>query len=89
MVDSPLVEEQSPASDAVVRQSSFFSDVLKLVSGASIAQLIGLIAVPIITRLYSPDDLGLLTVLTSIVSIIVVISCMRYELAIVLPKTNA
>ena len=44
---------------------------------------------PILTRLYSPEDFGELAVFTSLISIISVISALRYELAIPLPDKDS
>jgi lipopolysaccharide exporter len=70
------------------RSSSFATDVLKLVTGTTLAQVITVLAAPVISRLYGPEAFGFLTLFTSITSIIGVIACMRYELAIMLPKTD-
>ena len=75
-------------SPAPARSSSFAADVLKLVTGTTIAQVITILAAPVITRLYGPEAFGLLAIFTSITSILGVIACMRYELAIMLPKTD-
>jgi len=68
--------------------SNFSKDVLTLVTGTTIAQIITILASPIITRLYGPETFGLLALFTSITGIIGVIACMRYELAIMLPETD-
>lgn len=75
-------------SKAPSTSSSFAIDILKLVSGTTISQLIVVLAAPFLTRLYGPEAYGLLAIFTSITSIIGVIVCMRYELAIMLPKTD-
>lgn len=62
--------------------------VLALVGGTTIAQGINFVFSPIQTRLFSPEVFGELSVFTSITSIIGVIVCLRYELAIVLPKDD-
>ncbi|MCJ7443899.1 MAG: oligosaccharide flippase family protein [Methanotrichaceae archaeon] len=64
---------------------SFAADVLTLASGTVIAQAIAIIALPILTRLYTPDTFGLLALFLSITSIISVVACLRYELSIMLP----
>jgi len=74
-----------PASS---RPSAFGVNVLTLVTGTTIAQIIIILASPIITRLYSPEIFGLLALFTSITNIIGVIACLRYELAIMLPKSD-
>jgi len=70
------------------RSSSFAADVLKLVTGTTVAQVIAALASPLLTRLYGPEAFGFFAIFTSITSIIGVIACMRYELAIMLPKTD-
>ena len=66
--------------------SNFLSNVLKLVSGSIIAQMLGVLLIPVVTRLYSPDDLGILQLFTSMLGIIAMISCFTYHFAIMLPK---
>ena len=68
--------------------SRFITNVLKLVSGSVIAQALGILLVPIITRLYSPGDYGAFQVFLSISSILAVLSCLSYQLAIMLPKED-
>ena len=70
------------------RQSRFGLDVLTLASGTAFAQIISIFASPIVTRLYGPEAYGLLAIFTSLVSILGVFACLRYEFAIVLPKTD-
>ncbi len=69
-------------------KSSFLSDVLKLVGGTAIAQAIGVLAMPIITRMYGPEAFGLSALFVSITGIIAVVACLRYELAIMLPERD-
>lgn len=68
--------------------SEFVSNVLKLVSGSIIAQIIGILLIPIITRLYTPEDFGIFQLFLSISSIIAIFSCLSYQLAIMLPKDD-
>jgi len=78
--------EQSP--DANSDKKAFGKDVGKLVSGTVVAQVVGICLIPIITRIFSPDIYGLAAIFISIVSILTVVSCLRYELAILLPKDD-
>jgi len=80
------VSDNSPPKDA--KSSHFSKNVLTLVGGTTIAQLITIFASPIVSRIYGPDAFGLFALFTSIISIFAVIACLRYELAIMLPKTN-
>lgn len=58
----------------------------KLLSANVVAQVIGLIVYPILTRIYSPEDFGLLNLFLSIGNVLVVLSLADYYYAIVLPK---
>lgn len=66
------------------------SDILKnistLVTGTVIAQLIPLLVMPFLTRLYTPEDFGVLAMLTSMTMIIGSVATGRYEMALILPK---
>lgn len=64
----------------------FYYNVLSLTGGTLLAQLIAIISMPFITRLYTPDDFGVLATFIAIMSIVSIIANFRYELAIVLPK---
>ena len=59
-----------------------------LVSASFVSQLIALALSPIITRIYSPEDLGLYGLYLSVLGILITVACLRYDLAIVLPKTS-
>ena len=84
-VSSTTQEESKPAT-AKSDKKSFGRDVGKLVSGTVVAQIIAVCLTPIITRIFSPDIYGVFSVFVSLVSIITVVVCLRYELAIMLPK---
>lgn len=62
--------------------------MLRLASGAALGQLIVLLAAPLLTRLYTPEAFGIATVFASVVGVLGVLACMRYELTIVLPKED-
>jgi O-antigen/teichoic acid export membrane protein len=70
------------------KSSHFAIDVAKLVTGTTIANVITILASPILTRLYGPAAFGFFALFMSITGIIVTIACMRYELAIMLPKND-
>lgn len=57
-----------------------------LVGGTTGAQLLAVLAAPILTRLYSPESFGMLAVFVSIVALFSVIAGLKYELAIPLPE---
>ena len=73
---------QKIAHSELVRNSA------KLLSANVIAQAIGLLVYPILTRLYSPEDFGLLNLFLSIGGVLVLLSTAEFQYAIVLPKKD-
>lgn len=69
-------------------QGGFLKAVSVLVGGTAFAQIIGLLCLPILTRLYSPEDYSILGVYVAIVSIFAVIACLRFEIAIPISETD-
>ncbi len=66
--------------------SEFMRNVLTLMTGTTIAQIIPIAISPILTRIFSPEEFGVFAVYISVVFIIASFSCGKYELAIMLPK---
>lgn len=66
----------------------FTRHVAILMTTSVASQAIGLAAAPILTRLYSPGDFGLLGVYASLLAFLAVVISLRYEYAIPLPKRN-
>ena len=69
-------------------QASFGTHVAKLMSGTVSVLALNLAISPILTRLYSPKDFGVLSVFTALVSALTVLTCMGFDRAIVLPKDD-
>ena len=69
-------------------KSEFSRNVLTLMTGTTIAQAIPIAISPILTRIYTPEDFGMFALYMGIVSFVAIIVTARYELAIVLPKTD-
>lgn len=67
---------------------SFGRNVITLMTGTSFAQALLILASPILTRLYSPEDFGVFALYLSVLGILTVVACWRYELAIVLPEKD-
>jgi len=66
--------------------SSGVRNFAKLLSANVVAQVIGLIVYPILTRIYTPEDFGLLNLFLSIANVLVILAIADYYYAIVLPK---
>ncbi len=67
---------------------SFTRNVLTLMGGTAIAQAIPLLASPVLTRLYSPEQFGALALLLAIANPLSLLVGGRYELTVVLPRED-
>jgi O-antigen/teichoic acid export membrane protein len=68
--------------------STFVSSVVTLSTGTVIAQAIGILAAPILTRLFAPEAFGVLGFFTAISGVVGAMACLRYDLAIMLPRQD-
>lgn len=66
----------------------FAWSITVLAGGTAIGQVITVLVSPILTRLYFPEDFGVLGVYSSILGIITVIASLRYEHALPLPEDD-
>lgn len=57
-------------------------NILKLITGEGIARIIGFMAAPVITRLYTPSDFGMLAVFTSLCALFYPFCTLKYTVAI-------
>jgi O-antigen/teichoic acid export membrane protein len=71
-----------------LRNRMFFRSVLVLAGSTALIQSISVLASPILSRLYTPSDFGTVSVYSSLLSILVAVSSMRYELAIPLARKD-
>jgi lipopolysaccharide exporter len=72
----------------ILPKGSFARNVLTIMTGTVFAQALSILVAPILTRLYSPADYGAAAIYGSIVSILSIIACWRYESTIVLPEKD-
>lgn len=70
-------------------RNDFFKNLTTLVTGNAIAQLIGFLAIPVLSRLYTPEEFGQVALFVSIVNVIAIAANARYDMAIVLPKSTS
>jgi len=71
-----------------LRNNPLYKEILFLGSGTVVAQIIGIISLPIITRIYSPSDLGVLAIFSSLLAIVGIGATLRFEFAFLLPKED-
>lgn len=72
-----------------LRRSSFVRSAGVLVGGTAAAQALTILALPVLTRLYSPEEFSILAVYIALLTMISVIACLRLEIAIPLPQDDA
>lgn len=70
------------------RQGGFLKAVSVLAGGTALAQIISILILPILTRIYTPEDFSVFAIFTSLLGAIVVVSCLRFEIAIPIPKKD-
>ena len=70
-------------------QGEGFRHVATLATWSSVAQFIALALLPILTRLYTPEDFGVFALYTGLVGILGPIICWRYEFAVPFPETDS
>lgn len=63
-----------------------FRGMLTLALGSGAGRAIGIAAIPVLTRLYTPEDFGVLAVFTALVAILAPLVTLRYALALPLPR---
>jgi len=83
-----MIDRLRTALSNKLPEGSFARNVITLMTGTTFAQALTILVAPILTRLYSPEDFGVYALYTSVLGILAVISCGRYELAIVLPEKD-
>lgn len=71
-----------------IKANKIFNSILLLSSGTAGAQIIALLFIPIITRLYGPESYGQLGIFLSILTILTPLATLSISSAIVIPKSN-
>lgn len=69
-------------------KSDFAKNTLTLTLGTSIAQFFPLIFYPVLSRIFTPEDFGLLATLTSITGILSVLATAKYDQAILIANSK-
>ncbi|ARV07663.1 O-antigen translocase [Polaribacter sp. SA4-10] len=69
-------------------KKEFVKNVLTLITGSAISQIVIYASILVLTRLFSTELFGIYILFSSIILILKPISTLQYELAIILPKDN-
>jgi O-antigen/teichoic acid export membrane protein len=73
---------------AFLPEDRFLRNVGIILGGTSLGQGIVILTSPFLTRLYTPENFGVLAVYASLLGIVVVVASLRYEAAITLPERD-
>ncbi|MEA3463011.1 MAG: lipopolysaccharide biosynthesis protein [Bacteroidota bacterium] len=68
--------------------SEFFRNVATLISGTSLAQAFSVVIYIVLAKIYTEEDFGVFGLYMNILNITVIFSTAKYELAILLPKSE-
>lgn len=68
--------------------SQFRRNIARIASGAIVSQMITLGAMPVLTRLYHPEDFGALAVFTALYAVLGGLFSLKYDVSIILPRTD-
>ncbi|HEY9459863.1 MAG TPA: oligosaccharide flippase family protein [Paralcaligenes sp.] len=83
-----MIAKPSAIIRKILPKNQFARGVSILVGGTAGSQLLAICAAPVVTRLFSPADFGVLAVYAGLLGLFTVIASLRYELAILLPEDN-
>ncbi len=67
-------------------RSDFIGNVTTMLTGNIAAQVVGFLCAPVLSRIYSPEAFGSMTLIWSIVGTFSIVATLRYEQAIVIEK---
>lgn len=71
-----------------VRGSSFLRNALMIVGGNGAGHLAILVAAPLLSRLYTPEQFGAYGAFTAVLLMVASVACLRFELAVPVPESD-
>lgn len=71
-----------------VAKSEFVRNVLLLMTGNTVAQIVVFASTPILSRMYSPEDFALFALFSNTVTVLLTVVSLRYELSVMLPESK-
>jgi O-antigen/teichoic acid export membrane protein len=71
-----------------VRGSFYIRNVAMLIGGTALGQAVVILASPVLTRIYTPSDFGLLAIFTAVVTLFTVVGSLRFEVGVPLAPDN-
>ena len=85
MLNGPSDKALSPPSKLKKGTATFADNVVALTAGSAVAFGVSILAAPITSRLFGPEEFGLAALFMSGAAILGIIACLRYEMAIAFP----
>lgn len=76
------------ALDKLAPTGSMARGIALLTGGTAFAQGVTVLALPFLTRLYSPEDFAILAIYVALLGIVTTVSCLRFNIAIPIPKDD-
>ena len=73
----------------MIKSNSFIKDIITLSSVPLISQILGLLLTPIVTRIYAPEEFGILNTFASLTAFLGVIATLAFHSSILLPKKDS
>ena len=70
------------------RGSEFAKNTAVLTIGTAVAQAIGVLITPILSRIFTPADYGLVALYGAVVTICATVITLRYEIRVLLPEAD-
>ena len=71
-----------------VTKSNFVKDILILVGGTGFAQVISFLLTPVLTRIYSPKEYGILGLFTMVVLVLGILPTLQLQNIIIIEKVE-
>lgn len=71
-----------------VTDKRLLKGILTIFFGSFSARVIGIVSIPLLTRIYSPEDYGVLAVFVAFTTLISTVSGLRFSQAVPLPKSD-
>lgn len=69
-------------------KGAFAKNVTIVAGGTALTQLLGIILSPIASRLYSPEDFGILSLYSAVLSMVVIAASLKYEWSIPIAESD-
>ena len=71
-----------------IKKNTFIKSVSVLMTGTVLAQALTYLITPVLTRIYSTEEMGELGVYLRIVGFVAALATLRYELTLPIPKRD-